>query len=489
MSYSSSRRVRNKFGQRIRPYVIAGIATVGVVGIALSVYQRIGEFDSYLDRKSLRDSMVGQTVAEVLNAKRTDIPTHDSVSSTGDSAAMPERRDLFAVAKIPHDSETYGAIAVGSEAFRENAPVIAGALDLLGDSAYGGSMNGPSSAGGAGFGGGQKVALADLTGPNSGGSFGGAPSASGPGGSGGQGGSPQTGGTSNPGGGSTGGSAPTQTASLPTGGGESPANEETEQPENTSNNGGGSGGSGGSGDPDTQTPSANNSPSGNSSGGGGSNGGSGGGSNGDPSQVNDETPAGGGSGGQSQVSDESPYGGGNGGGGQSDPDPVTVVEGTDPVDGDLVIGENGTHKPGHSPGQVEVSGDYILNGILEIELAGTDPGTEYDQILVGGDAILDGTIKVFLLDDFVPDIDDVFDIIIADTIELMDGFSIELPDIPGPNFFDWMLVELDNGRMAFRLVDPPGAAIPGPAAGLVFLSGLGVLVAVRRRRARTDPAA
>lgn len=486
MSYSRNRidPEQMSLGRRIRPYAIAGIAVVAIVGIALSVYQRIGEFGDYLDRKAVRDAAYGHTKVEVLTGRQAETR---AVRSGGDNEeTADDNRQLFTVADVPEDSETYGAIVIGSKEFEENAPKVAGALSLLGDQVYDTVDDGT----GAGSTGSMKVAFADVwsrrSGYHSHGSDGGASPSNG---------SPSNKGT--PGGGGdgsggapAGGSGPDQTASLPSGPSGGGGHQETqpqtsEDPTDTASTGndsddpGNSSNPTNSNDPSTgntgNTPSNNTPPSTTQSSSSPDDG---------STKGDDGTPL------STLGDDGTPVN--NDGNDSSPPNPVTVVDtgtlgGTDPVDGDLVIGDDATHTPGHSPGQLDVSGDYILNGVLEIELAGTDPGTGYDQIIAGGDAILDGTIKVLLLDDFVPNLDDVFDIIVADSIQLLGGFSIELPDLPDNKYFYWKLVTLSDGRTAFRLIDPIRAAIPGPAAGLVFLSGLGVLVAIRRRRTRIEP--
>ncbi|MDA0350413.1 MAG: hypothetical protein O3C20_23785 [Verrucomicrobia bacterium] len=53
-------------------------------------------------------------------------------------------------------------------------------------------------------------------------------------------------------------------------------------------------------------------------------------------------------------------------------------------------------KPGKSPGRLIINGyfEQTQTGILEIELFGTEPGTEYDQLVVNGTATLGGTLHV-----------------------------------------------------------------------------------------------
>jgi hypothetical protein len=56
-------------------------------------------------------------------------------------------------------------------------------------------------------------------------------------------------------------------------------------------------------------------------------------------------------------------------------------------------------KPGKSPGILTVNGFYDLTetGTLEIEVFGTEAGTEYDQLIVNGTATLAGTLRIIPL--------------------------------------------------------------------------------------------
>ncbi len=264
-------------------------------------------------------------------------------------------------------------------------------------------------------------------------------------------------------------------------------------------------------------------PSAGSPGGPGGSSGSGGGSGGS-SETPTQTDAGQGAGsapGASSPPASAPDGGGSAGSGDTPtqtatgpapsnsgpsdaggtPPPSDVVSGTDPVDGDLIIGPGQTHSPGHSPGEQTVSGDYVLDGIFEAELGGTEAGTEYDQIVAAGDAILNGTIDVRLIDDFMPETNDIFDIIIASSFSFGDDFAIFFPDLTDGLFLDYTLFDLGDDRTAFRLTaqegplqtastnDYPGFAqtIPEPSTLLVLSLGVALasvgFVAIRRRPA------
>ncbi|MDP1903262.1 MAG: LEPR-XLL domain-containing protein, partial [Pseudomonadota bacterium] len=72
----------------------------------------------------------------------------------------------------------------------------------------------------------------------------------------------------------------------------------------------------------------------------------------------------------------------------------------------------GTVSPGYSPGIQNVA-SYIQDAAatLEMEVGGLGAGTGYDQLNVAGLATLDGTLTVTLIDGFVPNEGDTFDII------------------------------------------------------------------------------
>ncbi len=53
-------------------------------------------------------------------------------------------------------------------------------------------------------------------------------------------------------------------------------------------------------------------------------------------------------------------------------------------------------RPGHSAGTLTINGDYspAEDGVLEIEVFGSTPGSEYDQLIVNGTATLAGTLRI-----------------------------------------------------------------------------------------------
>lgn len=67
------------------------------------------------------------------------------------------------------------------------------------------------------------------------------------------------------------------------------------------------------------------------------------------------------------------------------------------------INVGGTLAPGNSPGTININGDFMLNGgLLEFEIAGSQPG-EFDVLNVDGNVALNsGTVSVDLLNGFNP---------------------------------------------------------------------------------------
>jgi uncharacterized repeat protein (TIGR01451 family) len=69
--------------------------------------------------------------------------------------------------------------------------------------------------------------------------------------------------------------------------------------------------------------------------------------------------------------------------------------------------------PGASPGTLTINGNYTQasNGVLDIQIGGTAPGTQYDRLLVSGNVTLDGTLNVSTINSFVPAAGNAFQIL------------------------------------------------------------------------------
>jgi hypothetical protein len=117
---------------------------------------------------------------------------------------------------------------------------------------------------------------------------------------------------------------------------------------------------------------------------------------------------------------------------------------------------------------------------LELELRGTEAGTEYDYLEVLGTSVLDGTLSVTLLDTapgtpFQPSAGAVFDLIRAQSIQDL-GFELLLPELfGGLAWQSGIVAEAGSELLRIRVVPEPGTA------GLVLL-GLLTLGALRAQR-------
>ena len=105
-----------------------------------------------------------------------------------------------------------------------------------------------------------------------------------------------------------------------------------------------------------------------------------------------------------------------------------------------------------------------------MEFAGTEPG-EYDSLLVSGSLEVGGELEVALLDDFIPTIDDAFQIF--EVTDLLGTFSsVLLPDLSGN--LSWDHSDLySSGTLS---------VIPEPAT--LTLLAVGTLLTRGRRRAQ-----
>jgi hypothetical protein len=80
-----------------------------------------------------------------------------------------------------------------------------------------------------------------------------------------------------------------------------------------------------------------------------------------------------------------------------------------------LVNQGGDFSPGASPAISTITGNYVQQpaGKLTIEIDGTTPGTGFDQVLINGTATLGGTLQVNLLDGFVPQVGNSFEILRA----------------------------------------------------------------------------
>jgi T5SS/PEP-CTERM-associated repeat protein len=108
----------------------------------------------------------------------------------------------------------------------------------------------------------------------------------------------------------------------------------------------------------------------------------------------------------------------------------------------------GDARPGFSPGTMAFGGDVSFGPLssLDIELAGTTPGTQYDHVTVAESAAIGGELNVSLLDNFKPVIGNSFQILTAG-----DGINGTFADVDLPELAGGAVWDLSYGSGAVNL--------------------------------------
>jgi len=145
-----------------------------------------------------------------------------------------------------------------------------------------------------------------------------------------------------------------------------------------------------------------------------------------------------------------------------------TVRGNGTINGRVV--NNGQFNPGNSPGLTTIIGDYEQGavGSMLLEIAGLVQGVGYDCVMIEGEMSFGpgggaGRLRVGLIDGYVPQDGEFFDVIMFDRAEGA-GFSVvEFFGAGGHGTLSLDYLE-DRIRVTYRAVPAPGAAallIPG----------------------------
>lgn len=138
--------------------------------------------------------------------------------------------------------------------------------------------------------------------------------------------------------------------------------------------------------------------------------------------------------------------------------------------GDLAVEPGGIVAPGFSTGTLELLGDMVLAGTLDLELGGLGSG-ESDLFRVDGSLdVRDGVIRVSFLGGFRPEIGDRVDFLtLSGGVTGLESLDVVSLGLPSGFAFDLSFAPLDGGGSGIILET---TAVPEP--GLFVLIGLGL---------------
>ena len=170
--------------------------------------------------------------------------------------------------------------------------------------------------------------------------------------------------------------------------------------------------------------------------------------------------------------------------------------------------QGGTLAPGVAPGTTSIAGSTTVNGdfnlfsagTLEIELMGTNPGSEFDQLIVNGmvdlnaDSGTGGILDLAL--DFAPSVGDSFTIVENDGTDLVSGTfhnlmeGATINEIFDSQVFNFVITYVGGSGNDIVLNVASASTVPVPPAVWLFGSGcIGILAIARRRNRVTSEVA
>ncbi|MGA3065608.1 MAG: PEP-CTERM sorting domain-containing protein [Tepidisphaeraceae bacterium] len=148
------------------------------------------------------------------------------------------------------------------------------------------------------------------------------------------------------------------------------------------------------------------------------------------------------------------------------------LTGTGTVEGNVT--SEGTIAPGTDPGTIDITGNLTNTGGLDISLASP---TDFDELNVTGTANLGGTIYVSLLDGYMPELGNTFNIGNFGSI-INDGYKVALAGWNDPG----LSVAASNTGDELTLT----VVVPEPASGSLLTIGLLGALGRRRRKSRRN---
>lgn len=128
-----------------------------------------------------------------------------------------------------------------------------------------------------------------------------------------------------------------------------------------------------------------------------------------------------------------------------------TIAGSGSLDGTMLT-NNGIIAPGNSPGTLSYFGRVVNNNRLDVELAGTLPGTGHDKLLVSGLLTLGGTLNVALASGYIPTVNNSFTIIDAGSISGRFA-TVNLPSV-APLIWD-VAYDDANGTVILSVIQDP----------------------------------
>ena len=143
----------------------------------------------------------------------------------------------------------------------------------------------------------------------------------------------------------------------------------------------------------------------------------------------------------------------------------------------------GNLAPGNSPGTLSINGDFTqdASGILVIEMGGLGQG-EFDILDVSGNAILDGMLEIELFGGYMPTLGDTFNVLYA--VDIFGSFTNGPTINAGLAEFDWSFIENVSGDDFLQLTTTAiNNPVPIPSAILLMGSGLFFLCGIKRKQA------